>query len=127
MKTLSMLLAASALFTELGCSAITRSPERYRDDTQKLLDEKSGDIKACYDGVLKTDQKAGGKVSVKFAFDKDTGKLIDAKLDPANTTAPEPVGRCVLSSLSGIAITPLDTHRGEATWSWDFNPDQSAK
>src|SRR5262245_43493389 len=98
MKTLSMLFAAAVLLA--GCG-IARSPEKYRDDTKKLLDNKSSEIKACYDGVLKKDEKASGKVTVKFAFEKGSGKLLDAKIDTANTTAPEPVGQCVLASLSG--------------------------
>jgi hypothetical protein len=124
MKTLWLLFAASVFV--VGCGG-ARSPELYRDDTKKLLDGKSGDIKACYDGILQTDQKANGKVTVKFAFQEDTGQLIDAKIDPANTTAPNSLGQCVLSSLRGIVLTPGDKRRGEATWSWDFSAAQAQK
>lgn len=121
MKTLSLLF--SALIFSAGCGA-ARSPELYRDDTKKLLDGQSGALKACYDGVLKSDQKAAGKVAVTFAFEKKTGKLIDAKINPANTTAPDAVRKCVLTSLDGIVLEPGDKRRGEATWSWDFSASQ---
>ena len=119
MKSLPLLIAGCAL--ALGCSAGARSPELYRDDTMRILDAKRGDIKACYDRVLKTDPKAGGKVTVTFAFKDGTGELIDAKADIANTTAPEPVRQCVLSSLQGIRMNPADKRRGQATWTWDFS------
>lgn len=124
MKTLAALFTVSVFL--IGCAA-ARSPEMYRDDTKKLLDARDGDIKACYDGILKTDPKAGGKVGVKFAFEKDTGRLIDAKVDPASTTAPDSVGQCVIANLGGIVLQPGDKRRGEALWIWDFSAAQAAK
>ncbi|MEO6953078.1 MAG: hypothetical protein ABI321_14860 [Polyangia bacterium] len=118
MKTLATLIAGSLL--TVGC-ATARTPTAYREDTQKLLDAKSSDIKTCYDGVLTSDQKAAGKVTVKFAFKASSGELLDPKIDPAATTAPSSVSQCVLSSLNGIVLTPGDKHRGDATWSWNFD------
>ena len=124
MKTLATLVTASVLL--VGCAA-ARSPEQYRDDTRKLLEARDANIKACYDGVLKTDPKAGGKVGVKFAIEKGTGKLIDAKVDATSTTAPDSVGQCVIANLDGVVLQPGDKRRGEATWNWDFSAAQVAR
>lgn len=95
--------------------------------TRKLLEARDANIKACYDGVLKTDPKAGGKVGVKFAIEKGTGKLIDAKVDATSTTAPDSVGQCVIANLDGVILQPGDKRRGEATWNWDFSAAQGAR
>jgi hypothetical protein len=93
----------------------------------KLLDGKSGAIKTCYDGILKNDQKAAGKVTVKFSIEKKSGKLVDAQVDPASTTAPAALGQCVLASLNGIVLDPGDRNRGDASWSWSFSAAEAEK
>jgi len=45
----------------VGCHA--RSPEDYAKVTQQLLETKGPEIKACYDGILKTDATAQGTVA----------------------------------------------------------------
>ena len=123
MRTVWLLLTAT--LAAGGCGT-ARTAEVYRDDTRKLLEPKSGQLKACYDGVLKTDASAGGKVVVRFAIEAKTGRLVDAKID-AGTTAPERLRQCVLASLSDITLDPGDRRRGVATWSWDFTPAPAAR
>lgn len=118
MKTL-LLIAGSAVLLS-GCSFAARSPEMYRDDTKAVLDTKSNDIRACYDGVLKTSPGVGGKVTVKFEVETEQGKIVNVAVDKANTTAPDPVAECVTKSINGLGITPPDKRVGQATFVWDF-------
>ena len=41
-----------------GCSFMARGPDRYRDDTQAVLDTRGADIKGCYDKILEKDDAA---------------------------------------------------------------------
>jgi hypothetical protein len=116
---LSLLGAVSVFAT--GCGYAARSPEMYRDDTQKVLDTKSADIKACYDGVLKGTPGVGGKVTVKFEIEEDTGKIKNVVVDQPNTTAPPPVSACVQSALTGLAISPPDARLGQAAFVYEFS------
>ena len=114
------------LLAVVGCGGTTRSSTAYRDATKQLFDGKDPEIKACYDRVLAGSPAAVGTVTVTFAFEPDTGKLVGAKLDPVGTTAPEAVSQCVLSSIGSLAINPGDKHRGEATWSWSFTAPRAS-
>ena len=115
-------LGLVALFASVtGCQFYARSPEDYRDATQKLLDTKAADIKACYDGALKGKQDLQGRVSVQFTVEAETGKIKDVKVDPAGTTAPETLSTCVTTAISGLALTPPDKRDGIATWVYDFS------
>lgn len=122
MAKTSMKLALLALVaSSVGCSFYARSPEDYRDETQKLLDTKAGDIKACYDEALQGKQDLQGKVAVAFTVEAETGKLKDVKVDPAGTTAPAELQTCVTNTLSGLALAPPDKRDGQATWIYDFS------
>jgi len=114
------ILALVALATMTGCSFAARSPEMYRDDTKAVLETKNNDIRACYDGVLKTTPGVGGKVTVKFEVETEAGKIQNIEVDKTNTTAPAPVAECVTKSLQGLAISPPDKRLGQATWAWEF-------
>ena len=103
-----------------GCQFYARSPEDYRDATQKVLDTKAGDIKACYDAALKGKQDLQGRVTVQFTVEAETGKIKDVKVDPAGTTAPETLSTCVSGAFSGLALTPADKRDGMATWVYEF-------
>lgn len=126
MKTTKLVLGAAlvSLFTT-ACGVAARSPDMYRDDTKSVLEKKNDDIKACYDGVLKTTPNAAGKVTVKFTVETDSGKLTGVTVDKAATTAPEPVSACVTRSLEGLALTPADVNKGEGTWTYEFAPPSS--
>jgi hypothetical protein len=109
-----------------GCQFYARSPEDYRDATQKVLDTKAGDIKACYDTALKGKQDLQGKVTVHFTVEAETGAIKDVKVDPAGTTAPVELSNCVSTAITGLKLDPPDKRDGIATWSYDFSAMQSA-
>ena len=106
--------------TAVGCSVAARDPNMYAQDTQKVLESRSGAIKTCYDELLKTDKNISGNVTVKFMVKTETGDLTDIKVDPAGTTAPEALSQCVVTSLQGLKLNPPDAQEGLATFSWSF-------
>lgn len=114
------LVILSAAFVLGGCSFAARSPDMYRDDTQKALATKEQDIRACYDGVLKTTPGAAGKVTVKFDVETENGKFVNVHADKGGTTAPDAVAECVTKSLEGLSIAPPDKRKGEATFVYEF-------
>jgi hypothetical protein len=93
----------------------------YRDDTKAVLDTKSNDIRASYDGVLKSNPGVGGKVTVKFEVETEQGKIVNVAVDKPNTTAPDPVAECVTKSITGLGISPPDKRVGQATFTWEFS------
>jgi hypothetical protein len=92
----------------------------YRDDTKAVLETKSNDIRACYDGVLASTPGVGGKVTVKFIVEDEHGKFTNVAVDKANTTAPDAVADCVTKSISGLGVNPPDARVGQATFTWEF-------
>jgi hypothetical protein len=74
-KTSIKLALLALVASSIGCSFYARSPEDYRDETQKLLDTKAADIKTCYDTALQGMQDLQGKVTVAFTVEAETGKL----------------------------------------------------
>jgi hypothetical protein len=121
MKSVLLIVGVSAAVASLsGCGFAARSPEMYRDDTKAVLETKANDIRACYDGVLKTTPGAAGKVTVKFEVETEQGKIVNVTVDKPNTTAPDPVAECVTKSINGLGISPPDKRLGQATYVWDF-------
>ena len=116
MKIVLLTIASLAV----GCGFAARSPEMYRDDTKAVLDTKSNDIRACYDGVLKTTPGAAGRVTVKFDVENEQGKIVNVQVDKANTTAPPELADCVTKSIPGLGLTPPDARLGQATFTWEF-------
>jgi hypothetical protein len=112
-------LTFALLITLSACAY--RSPEMYRDDTGKVLESKNGEIKACYDGFLKGNQGAGGKVTVNFEVETEAGKIQNVTIDKANTTAPAELGACVKKSIEGLAVSPPDRKTGQGTWVYEFS------
>jgi hypothetical protein len=117
--------SAIALAMVAGCSFAARSPEMYRDDTQKVLDTRAAEIKACYDGILKADAKAEGTVSVRFDVMEESGQITNVKLDEAASSAPQPVRDCVTTALQGLVLKPGDARLGKATFVWEFMAGQA--
>jgi hypothetical protein len=109
-----------------GCQFYARSPEDYRDATQKVLDTKAGDIKACYDTALKGKQELQGKVTVHFTVEAETGLIKQVQVDPAGTTAPAEISGCVTTAINGLKLDPPDKRDGVATWTYDFTAMQPA-
>jgi hypothetical protein len=103
-----------------------RSPEMYRDDTGKVLETKNAEIKSCYDGFLKGNQGAGGKVTVNFEIETEAGKIQNVTIDKANTTAPPELAACVKKSIEGLAVTPPDRKEGRGTWVYEFSQPPAA-
>ncbi len=120
-NTISKFGLVALLASVTGCQFYARSPEDYRDATQKVLDTKAGDIKACYDTALKGNQGLQGRVAVQFTVEAETGTIKDVKLDPAGTTAPADVSGCVTNALTGLKLDPPDKRDGIATWTYDFS------
>ena len=120
-NTLLIDLAAST-----ACTFIARGPEQYRDDTQAVLAEKNGAIKACYDRALASGEGITGEVTVNFTVEKKTGAFVNAEVDPSRTTAPETLSNCVLDSVAGLQLTPEDRRDGLATFSWVFSANTPA-
>jgi uncharacterized protein with FMN-binding domain len=121
----STLLLASTL--ALGaCSFAARSPEMYRDDTARALATKQDEIRACYDGVLKSTPNAAGVVAVKFEVETEQGRISHVTVDKTKTTAPDPVAECVTRSIDGLTLAPPDARKGEGTWVYEFQAPPAA-
>lgn len=121
MKSLTRLPLLVVLGAATGCGAAARSPEQYRDDTAALLETQNGAIKLCYDDLLKTDPHVSGKVAIRFTVKEGTGQVIEPKVDPASTTAPEKLSQCVLTAISTLKLQPPDAQDGQATFIYDFH------
>jgi hypothetical protein len=116
------LLVLGVASSTAACSFYARNPEQYRDDTTKLLAGKSAEVGTCYDNAIKTNATAAGKVTVVFTVEEKTGKIADAKADPARTTAPQPLIDCVVTAINGLALAPADQRKGNATFEYVFAP-----
>lgn len=127
MATISLKFGLVALLASVtGCQFYARSPEDYRDATQKVLDQKASDIKACYDAQLKSKQDLQGKVTVHFTVEAETGIIKQVQVDPAGTTAPADISNCVTTAINGLKLDPPDKREGVATWMYDFSAVQPA-
>lgn len=118
---MTMTFAALALLGTFAVGCAYRSAEMWRDDTNKVLEPKNNDIRACYDGVLKTTPTAAGKVTVTFEVETDGGKIQNVVVDKAGTTAPPEVGECVKKNIEGLVISPPDRRVGQATYVFEFS------
>lgn len=114
------LIGICSASSSLGCTFYARSAEQYRDDTSNVLASKTQEITACYDTALKTSPAATGKVTVQFSVEEKSGKIADAKADPARTTAPQPLIDCVVNAINGLVLAPPDQRKGLATFEYDF-------
>lgn len=118
----TMIQLSICVLAVAACGGTQRSTAQYRADTQQLLTSRTSQVEACYARALATDAAAGGTVTVKFTVEKGTGKLAQATVDPARSTAPEPVVLCVLESLAGLVLQPADRHDGKATFAYELRP-----
>jgi len=66
--------------TAVGCSVAARDPNMYAQDTQKVLESRSGAIKTCYDELLKTDKNISGNVTVKFMVMTETATVLHSEV-----------------------------------------------
>lgn len=105
-----------------ACSGTARGLEAYRSDTQNLLASRDAQIKSCYDDALKSDDKLAGTVTIRFVVEKKTGELSGATVDAAKSTAPKPLGDCVLTAMKGLKLVPPDKNEGRASFVYEFKP-----
>ena len=110
---------ASVLAAATGCEFHARSPEDYRSDTRALLETRSEQIQRCYDDVLAKNPNASGTVVVSFTVMEDSGTIANPRVAP-ESTAPAPLGECIVKSVDGLALRPPDQRKGEATFVWEF-------
>jgi hypothetical protein len=113
-------LLALALGMTSGCAV--RSPEMYRDDTRKLLTAKRPVLAACYDAELQTHNDATGKVIVHFTIERDTGRVLNPRIDDLLSTPNRTLRGCVLDAMHGLVLDPPDERNGDATFTWEFRP-----
>jgi hypothetical protein len=120
MKTNLLVISALSLAAVSGCAY--RDAKMWQDDTGKVFAAKTPDIQACYDGVLKNDPKAAGKVTIAFEVETEAGKIQSVTVEKANTTAPEPVQECVTKNIANLSVQPPDKRLGQGKWVWEFSP-----
>jgi hypothetical protein len=125
MNTLKTLGFALVLGAVSACSFAARDPENYRNDTAALLASKNAEIATCYTDILKADKSAAGTVTVAFTVEKKTGSIVDAKVVPEKTTAPQAVQVCVTNAIAPLALKPPDRRPGLATFTWEFAATQT--
>src|SRR5204862_358249 len=82
--------------------------------TKAVLDARNDQLKTCYDGVLKSQPNAAGTVVARFTVSRETGKVSNARVDAAKSTAPETVRQCVADALQGLELKPADKLDGDA-------------
>lgn len=94
-------------------ACIARSADDYRTVTRGVVDTKQAEIEGCFG-------ETPAKVVVNFTVEKKTGKISNATIDSANSTASQEVGDCVLASIDGLAIERPDMRDGAATFTWEL-------
>ena len=121
-RTIGLLLLA-ALSGSSACAV--RSPEMYRDDTRKLLTSKRPVLAACYDAELQTHPDATGKVIVHFTIERDSGRVLNPRIDDLLSTPNRTLRGCVLDAMRDLVLAPPDDRNGDATFTWEFKPVRS--
>lgn len=122
----TLALLCLPLSVTAACSYHARSAEKYRNDTQALLDTRQAAIKQCYDTALASQGDLQGTVAIQFTVEEDTGRVMNVAVSPAGTNAPEPLSQCVLNSVQGLALTPPDAREGLATFVYEFRVNPPA-
>lgn len=117
-RLLNCLVLLAALSGSSGCAV--RSPEMYRDDTRKLLTSKRPVLTACYDAELQTHPQATGKVIVHFTIERDTGRVLNPRIDDLLSTPNRTLRGCVLDAMRDLVLQPPDDRNGDATFTWEF-------
>lgn len=120
--TKSFVLIGFALAALSGCSVAVRNADTYRDDVNKVLETKNGDVTACYNEALKAQKDLSGTVTVKFTVEHKTGVFKDITAD-----GPTELSTCVTNALQGLTLAPPDDgHAGDATFTYQFTPGAPA-
>jgi outer membrane lipopolysaccharide assembly protein LptE/RlpB len=117
---LQSILLTTVLAASAGCSFHARGADDYRKAVRKVLDTRNEQVESCYRQELHGKHEAAGKVVVRFDVAPKTGEFTHAKVVEKQTTAAEPLQKCVLGSLDGLKLAPPDQRKGEATFTWQF-------
>lgn len=115
----SIMIAAAVSLC--ACGGKARPVDAYRADTEQLLATRDAQIRSCYDAALTSNPTLAGTVKVHFVVAKKTGAITNPTLDPAST-APAPLGDCVMQALAGLTLSPADRNEGRATFEYAFQP-----
>jgi hypothetical protein len=115
------LLAAGILATTAACGGTARGLEAYRTDTANLLQTRNDQLQSCYNDALKGDASMAGTVTVNFVVAKKTGQIENPQVDKSST-APAPLGQCVVKAMDGLVLAPPDKNEGHATFTYEFKP-----
>lgn len=124
--TLTKLAGAALTLSAVACSFHARAPEGYRDDTAALLNTNRAQIEACYTEALQADKALAGRVTINFVVQAETGAITNVEVNSEETNAPDTLSQCVISAVSGLALTPPDEREGQATFMFDFTTSQVA-
>ena len=103
-----------------GCSFYARGKDDYKKAVRNVLDGQSESIEKCYRAELESNDKAKGKVVVRFDVEPKTGAFANVEVVKDDTTANKPLQKCVLGAFDGLKLEPADQRKGEATFTWDF-------
>ena len=121
MTHLHRMLAAGLVVSLAACGSL-RTADVYRADTTKLLATRGAQLQRCYDEALTADGKAAGTVTVQFVVESDSGAISKPTVEPAHSTAPPALGRCVVKAIDGLVLAPPDSQEGHATFVYEFRP-----
>ena len=120
-----LIIGLALVASVAACSGTARGLEAYRADTQKLLDSRGAQLKSCYDDALKANDKLSGTVTVQFVIEKKSGSIMNPVVDTAKSTAPAPLGECVVKTIEGLKLDPGDRNEGRATFVYEFKSPPS--
>jgi len=120
--SLSLCIASVAFLG--GCSFMARDAETYKSDTRSVLERNKTGVKACYDDAEAANQELNGKTVVNFTVQAKTGQFVNASIDPSST-APDALNQCILKTVEGLNLDPVDQRDGNATFTWKFQSGRS--
>lgn len=119
--TRTALLALVPLLSGSGCMLWMRDADFYAAQLEERLDAAGEPIAACYDRYLaEHDPSAAGELVVRFEIAAKTGKVGAIAVDPARTSVPEPLARCVTEPLAGFVMDPPDAKPAKVEFAWTF-------
>lgn len=104
-----------------GCSFIARDVDTYKMDNRSLVETRTPQIEACYDSALARTPSLSGEVAASWTVEKKTGKLTNITVLADQSTAPQGLQECVMSSLEGLTFAEPDRRDGVVqSFTWSF-------
>jgi hypothetical protein len=111
-----------ASIAAVGCGHFARETTEYSVDVRQMLASRNDAVSLCYGRVLEQMPTAAGTVALRFRVVPETGRLAKTRINPAKTTAPEPVQRCILENLDEMKLDPPDVNEAVGEVVWNFTP-----